>query len=765
MKRIQQQKFTFCTIIARNYLAQARVLVNSIKEHHPHANIDVLVIDAQANELQESFPTTTLSKLQIPDVEQLAFKYAVTEFATAVKPYYFTYLFEKKKADQIVFLDPDIQVYSPLEELTTKLKTHDIILTPHITSPYYDNKNPSELTILRSGPYNLGFIALKKTTNVLRFLLWWEEKLYHHCYLRGNLFVDQKWLIMADSLFERVCVLKHPGYNVAYWNLHERTIEEKNNKRYVNNMPLRFFHFSGYEPRYPKQLSKHQNRFYFHQLNNQTKNLFETYRAELYKAKYKNVHQLPYRFNYYTNKKKISRFERRIFSMQKQQIINPFSTQKKSFYRYMRQGLFLKDVVLFIIVTTVTKSKQFLYTLLNFFMGKATTQKIKEVVQQKDPFHKAYSTRYTSGNSPYGVNLLGYHTTESGMGESARSMIRILQNTTIPYILNNDASTNSRQLAIANKEKIKTYNTYACNLLIINGDRFHSTLAQATKDYFINKKTIAYWTWELETIPAHWPASHPLIDEFWVPSTFVQRALQRATTKPVQIMPHSIPIPKLFPKQQRNKKPFTFLFMFDFYSYIERKNPFAIIAAFKQAFAQGESVQLIIKCINESFDPKAFRALKQAAKQQNISILNMYLSRAQVEQLLHSCDCYISLHRSEGFGLTIAEAMAYEKPVIVTAYSGNMDFCTPENSYLVPYTLIPITKNHGPYTKGNKWANPHVDVAATYMRRVYTHPKEAKQKAKYARKTIQQQFTPSAIAPVVQTRIDIIHKKLKTKTK
>jgi len=753
----KKEKLTFCTIIARNYLAQARVLVESINTHHPLAQVNVLVIDAKQNELQEVFPITTLQDIAIADVEQLAFKYTLTEFATAVKPFYIDFLFQTTQTKQIIYLDPDCKLFSPLQEVKKLLQEQDIILTPHITTPYTDTKNPSERTILRSGPYNLGFLALRNNTNTKKFLLWWQEKLYHHCYMRGNLFVDQKWLIMAESMFERVYILKHPGYNVAYWNLHERSIKQQK-QLLCNNKPLRFFHFSGFQPTCPEHISFHQNRFQFQHLNKEVKNMFKTYQEELFAKQYLKTRNINYRFNYYQNKKRITTFERKLFVLQQQKGHQPFHTQKNSFYRYVRRGFFLKELFFIGLIDILFRTKKILFDkIITTLLGKAKTKQLKDFLVKKNPFEKKIYTLYQQ-KPAYGINIYGYHTTESGMGESARTLTKTIQKTTIPHVLNNDTSTNSRQQANL-QPNMQTYNKYDHNIIVVNGDRFKKTINELGKAYFTQRTTIAYWTWELNTLPKTWPANHPVIDAFWVPSTFVQQTLQKKTTKPIQVIPHSISSSQKKVVSKRKQKPFTFLFMFDFYSYVERKNPFAVIDAFKQAFDKQEPVQLIIKCINETYNIKAFLQLQEAAKQHSIIILNTYLSKPEVEELIQTCDCYVSLHRSEGFGLTIAEAMACEKPVIVTAYSGNMDFCNEKNSYLVGGTLKTIKKNYGPYTKGNVWAEPNCKVAATYMRQVYENKKEAKEKAKQARKTITRHHSPKTVASIVQKQLKQLHQK------
>ncbi|WP_419914329.1 hypothetical protein [Hoeflea sp.] len=186
----------------------------------------------------------------------------MTELNTAIKPYCFSFLF-KKGVEYAIYLDPDIELFGNMGEVFDGLKQHDAIVTPHLLTPYFDEKQPSEIDILSSGTYNFGFLALKNTNSSIRFVEWWEKMLLEYCYsdIPNGLFVDQKFGEFASSFIDRTLVLKHPGYNVAYWNLHERRLEAIGKKLTANKMPLQFFHYSGV-PEDVRYVSKHQNRHF-----------------------------------------------------------------------------------------------------------------------------------------------------------------------------------------------------------------------------------------------------------------------------------------------------------------------------------------------------------------------------------------------------------------------------------------------------------------------------------------------------------------------
>lgn len=253
------------TIISRNYLAQARVLAKSFLEHEPQSRFYLLVVDSLPPdaELESGITLLRPEELNLPDFNEFCFKYTLVEFNTAVKPYCLALLMERYGEEELVYLDPDILVMKPLDEVRDAFSSGNIVLTPHITRPIpRDGLHPTEADLLFSGVYNLGFIALKSSPDTRQFLNWWEERLEEGCTIdtaRG-LFTDQKWIDLVPSLFPSTVILRDPTYNVAYWNLHERTIGRSGGKFSVNGSPLTFYHFSGFHPDQPHLLCKHQVR-------------------------------------------------------------------------------------------------------------------------------------------------------------------------------------------------------------------------------------------------------------------------------------------------------------------------------------------------------------------------------------------------------------------------------------------------------------------------------------------------------------------------
>ena len=207
------------------------------------------------------------------------------ELNTAVKPFFIEYLFKRGNYSKVIYFDPDILILRGLGDLFDILNRYSIVLIPHITSPIPDDgKAQSEIEIMRAGCYNLGFIGLSNYERIKGFLNWWQDRLNKYCFSAPEvgLFVDQKWIDLVPCMYDGVYILKHPGYNVAYWNLHERKIQINNGEYFTNSDPLFFYHFSGIDINNLDMVSKYQNRFKLKDVKN-LKGLFENYKDLLIK--------------------------------------------------------------------------------------------------------------------------------------------------------------------------------------------------------------------------------------------------------------------------------------------------------------------------------------------------------------------------------------------------------------------------------------------------------------------------------------------------
>lgn len=298
---IVNSKNAAITIISKNYFSFAKTLAESYKKYHPQNDFIIVLVDQAEGYVPQTLDCgaeiVEISKIGLPDLANFIYRYSIMELNTAVKPFALDHFFSSRSYDTLLYIDPDIWIFHPLTEVYSALENASVVLTPHMREPYYDSYHPTDTSILQSGTYNLGFLGLKRGSESRLLLDWWMAKLYRDCVvdIPKGLFVDQKWMDLVPGFIQKHKIIYHPGYNVAYWNLHERRISYDAGTWVVEGKPLVFFHFSGYLPIAPNTLSKHQNR---HKLNAlpDLKSLTDAYAAILFDNGYEDSSDWPYAF-------------------------------------------------------------------------------------------------------------------------------------------------------------------------------------------------------------------------------------------------------------------------------------------------------------------------------------------------------------------------------------------------------------------------------------------------------------------------------------
>ncbi len=356
-----------------------------------------------------------------------------------------------------------------------------------------------------------------------------------------------------------------------------------------------------------------------------------------------------------------------------------------------------------------------------------------------------FSKRVT-GLEP-GVNIYGYVFAEHGVGQLVRVVVEIARQAGLDFSVIPYTETFSRQ-AVPFTDLGAGESVYDINIICVNADTVPKFVRHVGRELLEGRYNIGLWAWEVEDLPRWMAKSAKYLDEIWACSHFAAEAIARSVSCRVVPLPLPVSVPRPVAANRRDlglSDDFLYLFCSDFNSIFERKNALAVIAAFRRAFVPGSGAKLLIKTINGGdFQHQLERLYAGVLGHPDIEVVDGYLHSDEQQLLMNTCDAYVSLHRSEGYGFTMAEAMALGKPVIATGYSGNMDFMTEENSYPVPYRLVAIPEGCDPYPTTSRWADPDVEAAAALMRRVFERRDEARRMAERAQRDILRWHTPEA---------------------
>lgn len=362
----------------------------------------------------------------------------------------------------------------------------------------------------------------------------------------------------------------------------------------------------------------------------------------------------------------------------------------------------------------------------------------------------------TPGRRPPGVNVVGFLRGGLGIGESARLTAAALGSVGVPVHLRSvdDGLVARRRDAPVTPAGAGPFDT---SIICVNAD-LTTQVAASAADVVDQSFRIGMWYWEVEEFPISQHGGFARLDEVWVATDFVQQAVQRHSPVPVRTL--TPPLPQRGPDPTLTRADLgwpdspVFLFAFDFLSTAERKNPWGLVEAFTRAFGPQDGPVLVLKSINADQRPADAERLRlQVAAHPHVILDERYVDAAERDAMMALADCYVSLHRSEGLGLTMAEAMAWGKPVVATGYSGNLDFMTPENSFLVPWTPVAIGPDAAPYPAGAMWADPDLDAAARLLRLVVDDPDLAAARGRRAAADIATIHSPSAAGQRMAQRL------------
>lgn len=756
-------------------LAAARVAATTFVDYHPGCRFVGLVVDGfgeAGGSGSEPFEAWSLEDLALADgelrrvrgyVELMGVVDDVMALADVLVPRLLRAVLASG-SETAVYVAPDTKVFGNVDDVVQLAGRHGVVLVPYVTEP----ARPGERARPSGAVYDTGFLAVSRGGQP--FLDCWAQRPRLDTYLDAptGRTVDQPWVNLVPGLFD--ChVLRHPGYGVAYWNLEHRHVGWDGRSGTVDGSPLVTMRFSGFDPATPFLLTRDdgdQPRILLSE-RPELSQLCAAYASDLAATgaaittgRSEDGRLLP-------NGVRLDRdlrLQYRSWVLERERLGEDPPPEPVS-----ARGA--DDFVKFLL--TPEAGSRMPRHLAEQWSRRPDLQSVYPHPEGKDfePFlawaegevrygrmHPLLVHWTTSpGNAPSpsssvapnvqwaepaavqpGICVAGYLRAELGMGELGRLALATVRRSGIDHATFVFGGTASRQQHPLDEAPRPDLNV---NVIAVNGDQIRSFASQVGPDFFRGRYNIGLWAWELEDFPPAFQEGLADLDEVWTISEFSRAAIARVTDKPV----HTLPLPIVAPDLPDGfiratlglPDGFLFLFYFDLLSDIERKNPMGVVEAFKSAFAPQEGPMLLIKALNGDRRLVDLERLRYAtAGRSDIVILDRYLDADANSALMAMSDCYVSLHRSEGFGLTLAEAMVLGKPVIGTAYSGNLDFMDASNSYLVPWTAIEVPPGCDPYPAGSKWAQPDLVAASEAMRRVVDHPAEAAQVAARGRATV-----------------------------
>ncbi len=361
-----------------------------------------------------------------------------------------------------------------------------------------------------------------------------------------------------------------------------------------------------------------------------------------------------------------------------------------------------------------------------------------------------------AGPPALGVNVAGFLRTGLGVGEAARLYVTALESAGVPVRTETADPRLPKPKRIGFQDRRPAVE-YPFNLVCVNAFELPDFANRIGAAFFEDRVTIGHWAWEASTVPERWDDAFALVDEIWTNSGYVTSVLGSASPVPVVTLPQPVLPPRVAASAPDLglADAFTFLFTFDFFSTTRRKNPAGLVEAYTRAFGPDDGAQLVIKTFNGDAKPQSLRELLAVVGDRpDVHVIDRFLPAEEKNALLAAADCYVSLHRSEGFGLSLAEAMLLGKPVVATGYSGNLQFMTPANSWLVRYDLTPVGEGSEMYPADAEWADPDLDHAAALLREVREGGDEVRARAERGRRDVEEALSPERTGAAMRARLE-----------
>lgn len=729
-----------CTITTESGLPAATVLARSYLTHHPAGRFVVAVLDAEPGTRTEDgvhFQGPDGFGLTHDDFLGLATAYPPEQLAEAVKPFLLSHLLTS--AAVAVHLTSSSYVLAPMNDLLSG--AHDLVVAPHLLHPA-GNAKSDEARLIGTGVLDPGFVVVSR--GAADFLERWAKAVREFRTVDPGraMFAEQAWFDQAVSYREHHVTSHHVGV----WNAFERQVDER----------TQVVDLAGFDPNRPWLLSSHLTAKPITLLSARPDLLAVTteYAKALVDAGYIDREDVaPSWLGQLTDGTELTPLVRAIYrqAVTKEDEV-PHAFSGRPFVDWLTEPAVGSPLNRWSAAVWDNRPDLRAYYEENpAHPGFLDWLRVFGVPEKVVPAWAipAPPAPQAPALDELGVNLLGHLTAVLGVGELGRSLHDALAAAEVPTasVIEDEFVVN--ELGVDAPEDVGRPR-FPVSVLCVNADLTPAVL-RTHPEVGEGRHKIGVWSWELDEFPEVMHA-YDWIDEIWTISEFCRRAIAAHTDKPVKVFP--IPIRD---RPAVSKKPggrTRFLFAMDFNSVFRRKNPIGTIEAFRRAFPGRDDVELVLKVINGDQHVAAAEQLRAAvAEDDRITLVEKYLSARELQALYENSDCYVSLHRSEGFGFTVAEAMAMGIPVISTDYSGTAEFLDPVNCWPVPCEIVEVGPDAAPYPADARWAEPDLDAAAEAMREVANDPARAAERGLAAREHLRRTRSTEAAAAWIDVQV------------
>jgi glycosyltransferase involved in cell wall biosynthesis len=764
-----------CTIVRRRELARARVLASTFAEHHPGAGFTVLVLDADPLSV-DALPHARVVGLSDVAGEAggiLAAANAPGDLAMALLPRLVQTVLADG-AETVLYIGAAQRVLGPLHKLAALLAAHQVVLVAHLSG---DRSFETFGEASAREVFNPQLVGVRNGRATADLLAKWPRYFVENGSAGGA--AASAWLDSVPAVADDVVVLRDPAYGADPWSLTELRLDGDGESLAVDGEPVVTFDFSAMRTDDPLAVFDGQDRVNLPSAPALVE-LCSRHAQELIAAGLERDDRYsPEAFTRLEGGARLTPTIRRLFvrAVRAGELtVSPFTDQgRRALIDYLNapseHGEAAGLTRLHMAIWQARDDVRTAYPHIDGPDGPgyagwlcqygAEQEGLNETLLPPTPQVAFRDADPMVHEDPprWGVNVAGFFTAELGIGEAARLLMAALDARGVPAlpIQGNLAPPSRRSTEFSYRRPDEA--AYPINIVCINGDGIPVFAREAGRSFFENRYTIALWWWEVGEPPPEWKRAFDFIDEVWVGSQHTHDLLAPISPVPAVKMTMAVLDPPVAELSRSDlglpgDDEFLFLFVHDYHSVAARKNPAGVVEAFKRAFPVGTGPKLVIKSINGHMVPDEHdRVLLAAEARPDITLIDAYVSAAEKNAMIAHCNCYVSLHRAEGFGLTVAEAMLLGKPVIATRYGGTLEFTNDDNSYLVDGSLIPVGDGAGIYPADAIWMDPDLDHAAKLMRHVFANRAEAAARGWLARRHVAETHSPSIAGETMERRL------------